>query len=163
MATVLEIFRASGGRDVEIPTLELSCPAWDASKFICGGFYDQVFTTEDGRTVTFQAAGIDVALPKKDTDGSQQLGIAIDNVRGDAQLLLDQAKEAGELVTVIYRSYLDSDHSAPADRPIRMSVLSASMSGASVQLSCGYFDLINAAWPRDRYTSLFAPGLKYVG
>lgn len=160
--SILDIVRASGGPDVEIPTLELTCPAWAASVFICAGFDDQVCTLEDGRTVTFQAAGLDVSLPKKSNDGGQSLGVAIDNVRGDAQALVDQAKDAQALITLTYRSFLDSDHSAPADKPIRMQVLSVSIEGPKVQFTAGYFDLINTAWPRDRYTVDFAPGLAYL-
>lgn len=158
----IDIARASGGKDVEIPTLELVCSAWPASKFICGGFFDQVFTTEDNRTVTFEAAGIDVALPKKGNEGAQTLGVAIDNVRGDAQQLLDAAKAAGAPVTLIYRLYLDSDHSEPCERPMVMEMLSFVARGPTVEIQAGYFNLINAAWPRRRYTTEFSPGIKYI-
>lgn len=162
MSTILDIVRASGGSDVIIPTLELSCPVWAESVFICAGFDDQTCGTEDGRTVTFQAAGLDVSLPKKSNEGGQSLSIAIDNVRGDAQALIDQANDAGAKVSIVYRTYLDSDHSAPAEPPFRMTLLSAKMDGPTVNLSAGYFDLINNAWPRDRYTTDFAPGIKYL-
>jgi hypothetical protein len=160
--SILDIVRASGGDDVYIPTLELRCPAWAASVFICAGFFDEVFTLEDGRTVTFTATGLDVTLPKKSNDAGQQLTVAIDNVLGDAQLLIDQAKDAQEVITLVYRAYLDSDHSAPAERPLQMSVLSASIEGPTIQFTAGYFDLINTAWPRRRYTANFAPGIKYI-
>jgi hypothetical protein len=160
--SILDIVRASGGKDVEIPTLELTCPAWANSLFICGGFRDETFTLEDGRIATFTATGLDVTLPKKSNEAGQQLTVAIDNVIGIAQLHIDQAKEAQAVITLIYRSFLDSDRSAPAERPLRMSVLSASIEGPTVQFTAGYFDLINTAWPRRRYTAQFAPGIKYI-
>lgn len=162
MSTILDIVRASGGTDCIIPTLELTCPVWAASVFICAGFEDQTCGTEDGRTVTFLASGLDVSLPKKNNDGGQSLSIAIDNVRGDAQALIDQANDAGAKVSLIYRTYLESDLSAPAEPPFRMTLLSAKMDGPTVHISAGYFDLINNAWPRDRYTTTFAPGLRYL-
>jgi len=159
--TVLEQVYASGG-DVIIHTLELTCPAWDAPILLCKGFEDQVCITEDGRTLTFIASGIDVALPKKTNSGAQNLTFAIDNVTGEAQQQIDAALEAQERVTLMYRTYLASDLSAPAERPLRMSVLGGSIVGTQIQIQAGFFDLINVAWPRDLYTTKFAPALKYL-
>lgn len=161
--SILDIARASGGTDCEIPTLELSCPAWADSLFICAGFDNQVFTLEDGRVVTFMASGLDVSLPKRDNSGAQSLGIAVDNVRGTAQQLIDQAKVAGARITLTMRLYLESDPGAPAERPIVMPARTAEMSETTVQLTGGYFDLINAAWPRRRFTLAEFPGLRYLG
>ena len=83
--TILERVYASGGPEVIIPTVELTCAAWAEPILICAGFEDQVCTTEDARTLTFIAAGIDVALPKKGNSGNQTLTFAIDNVSGAAQ------------------------------------------------------------------------------
>lgn len=160
--SILDIARASGGDDCEIPTLELSCSAWTESVFICAGFYNQTFTLEDGRVVTFLASGLDVSLPKRDNSGAQSLGIAIDNVLGTAQVLIDQAKAAGARITLTMRLYLESDPGAPAERPIVMPARTAEMSEGTIQLSGGYFDLINAAWPRRRFTLAEFPGLRYL-
>ena len=159
--TVLEKVFASGG-DIIINTIELTCPAWGESVLICSGFEDQVLTDEDFNQKTFLAAGIDVALPKKNTQGAQTLTFAIDNVTGEAQRLIDEALEAEARITLIFRQYLDSDHDAPASNPLHMTVLSGTMSGTSVQVNAGFFNLINTKWPRDRYTAKFAPGLRYL-
>lgn len=158
----IDIARASGGSDVEIPTLEFTSTAWTDGPLICGGFFDQVFTTEDDRTLTFEAAGIDVALPKRGNDGAQTLGIAVDNVRGDVQRLLDLAKAQGAKVFLVYRLFLESDPSQPCERPMRMQLLSSTANGPTVQIQAGYFNLINSAWPRRRYTAAFSPGIKYI-
>lgn len=160
--SILDIARASGGTDCEIPTLELSCPAWNESIFICAGFYDQVFTLEDGRTVKFQASGLDVSLPKRDNSGAQSLGIAIDNVNGIAQERIDQAKAAQARITLTMRIYMESDPGAPAERPVVMPARTAQMEDVSIQLTGGYFDLINAAWPRRRFTLAEFPGIRYL-
>jgi hypothetical protein len=162
LSTILDIFRASAGKDVIIPTLELSCPAWSESIFICAGFSNLTAIDESGRVLTFLASGMDVSLPKKNNEGGQSLGIAIDNVTGEAQSKIDLANAGGHKITLIYRTYLESDLSAPAERPMRMTALSASMNGATINTIGGYYDLINSAWPRDRYTAIFAPGLKYL-
>lgn len=162
MSTVLDIFRASAGKDLEIPTLELTCPVWGESLFLCAGFKNFTFIDENGRVLTFEASGIDVTLPKRSNDGGQSLGLAIDNVRGKAQQLIDLAKHWGARITIIYRTYLESDPTAPAEQPLRLTALSATMEGPTVQILAGYFDLVNAAWPRDRYTAVNFPGIKYI-
>lgn len=159
--SILETVYASGG-DIIINTIELACDAWAESIFICGGFENQTCTDENGRVVTFTAAGISVALPKKNNTGAQSLTFAIDNITGEAQGLIDQALEAEERVILTFRAFLASDKSVPADTPYRMTVLSGDMQGTVVQIQAGFFDLLNTAWPRDKYTAAFAPGLKYI-
>ncbi len=61
-----------------------------------------------------------------------------------------------------YREFLASDKTTPAQTPYRFVVRSGQMVGTSVQISAGFFDAINTAWPRDLYTSIFAPGIKYL-
>lgn len=160
--SILDIVRASGGKDVIIPAVKLSCPAWPEDTLICAGFNNVTAGDENGQMLTFLAAGLDVALPKKSNDGSQTFGMAVDNVRGDAQRLIDLAKEAQDEITATLYLYLESDLSAPAERPYVAKVLSANMEGVTVNLTLGYFDLINSAWPRDRYTLERFPGLAYL-
>lgn len=159
--TILDTFYASGG-DVIISTLELTCPAWSAPILICNGFTDRTCVTEDSRTLTFIAAAIDVALPKKDSRGAQNITIAIDNVNGEAQAKIDEAMTAEARVSATLRTYLLSDLSTPAEAPYRMTVQDGSIEQLAVQLSAGFFDLINVAWPRLLYTTKNAPGLKYL-
>lgn len=161
MSEVLEILRNSGGTDCEIPTLEIICSAWP-SVFICAGFEDHTCILEDLRSVTFLASGLDVSLPKNNNDGGQSLGVAIDNITGEAQKLVDAANDAGVGVQLVYRTYLESDKSAPAEMPIILDVMDVSIEGPTVSFTAGYFDLINSAWPRVRYTADFAPGLRYI-
>ncbi len=159
--SILETVYASGG-DVIINTIELACAAWADSIFICGGFENQNCIDENGRSITFVAAGIAVALPKKNNSGAQSLTFAIDNITGEAQALIDEALDAEERVTLIYRAFLASDKTIPADTPYRMTVLSGDMQGSVIQIQAGFFDLLNTAWPRDKYTATFAPGLRYI-
>ncbi|MNQ15163.1 hypothetical protein D3C85_281290 [compost metagenome] len=160
--TVLEQVYASAGPDVIISTLELTCDAWSDPVLICNGFEDQTCITEDARTLTFLAAGIDVSLPKKTNSGGQTLSFAIDNVTGEAQQKIDQAIEAGARVNMTFRHYLASDKSAPAEAPYHYVVQGGQMEMSTVQINAGFFDAINTKWPRRLYTINFAPGLKYL-
>lgn len=159
--TILDRVYASGG-DVIISTIELTCPAWAGPVLICNGFEDQEVTDENSIVKTFIAAGIDVALPKKNTQGAQTLTFAIDNITGEAQQKIDQALEAEQRISLIFRTYLASDLSAPADNPLRMTVMTGEIRGTSVQINCGFFNLIDTGWPRRLYTTLQFPGIKYL-
>ncbi|PTV57979.1 DUF1833 family protein [Pseudomonas putida] len=158
--TALEIVYASGGDDI-VPTLEISCPAWDKTLYLVQDFEDFRATTEAGKTVTFLASAIDVALPAKDNSGAQTLTFVIDNVTGEAQRLIDTSLEAEARVTIVYREYLYSIPGEPADRPYRMTSFGGTMDGPTIQVEAGYYDLINMMWNRFRYTTDFAPGLTY--
>lgn len=160
--SVLEEVFASGGTDVIIRTLELQCAAWAEPIYICNGFVDQVLRTEDGRTLTFIAANIDITLPKKNNKGNQVLAFSVDNTTGEVQQKADQALDAKQRVTAIYRTYLKSNKSAPSEKPYRLTLQSDSIEGNVAQLSCGYFDLIGVAWPRRLYTLQQFPALRYI-
>lgn len=163
MSGLLDIVYASAPTDqVLIPTLEILHPAFDPIR-ICAGFEDITATLETGQTVTFLAGGIDISLPARDSTGQQNLTFAIDNVTGEAQRAVDAATDAGGQVTIIYRSYLHTDLSVPAEPPLTMTMAGAAFEGGRVQVQATYYDLLGTSWPRMRYTSDFSPGLKYFG
>lgn len=157
------VYSSAPAAEVLVPTLEITHPtAFDPIR-ICAGFSDIVASTEEsGEEVTFYAAGIDISLPDMDTSGQQVLNFAIGNVTGIAQASIDAAITAGGEVTVTYRPYLLSDLSGPADVPMVMTMVGGSITGSVVQIQAAYFDLLNTAWPRDRYNLIFSPGLAYL-
>lgn len=160
--TILNQLRASGGTDAIINVIELQCDAWPAPMFLCDGFNDLSVTTEHGVTHRARATGMDVALPKKDATGSQQLRFAIENVRGEASSAVRQAVADSQEIRLIYRCYVSSDLGVPADNPLHMIARQIVIRGTVVEITAGFFDLIDTQFPRDVYTSEFAPGLKYL-
>lgn len=162
MSTVLDVLRASGGTDCEVHTLEITSTAWPDALLICNQFFDFTGTTEDGRTLTFIASAFDPSLPDKDNSGAQTLGIAVDNVTGEAQRRIDMANEAGATINMTLRTFIESDPSAPAEPPYYLDALAAEIEGPATQFTAGYFNLIDTAWPRRRYTQDFSPGVKYI-
>lgn len=153
---------ANGAEDAIIRTLELTCDAWAEPVFICTGFEDITADTEDGRTVTFIGANIDIALAGKNNKGNQTLAFAVDNTTGEASRLIDQAIEADDRVTAIYRTYLSGNLLAPAEKPYVLTLMSGTIQGQEAQLQTGYFNMIGVAWPRALYTVNFAPALRYI-
>ena len=160
--SLIEIVYASAPADqVIINTLEIKHPSIDTIR-ICADYADHVLTLETAEVVTFEQSGFDIQLPNKDTSGNQVLTFAVSNVDGVAQAALDEAMSAGGEITITYRAYLASDTSAPAEPPTVMTLIGATFQSGTVQLKASYFDLLNTAWPRRRYTSDFSPAIKYL-
>lgn len=160
--TILEEVNASGGDKVIIRTLELTCAAWSEPVLICNGFTDYTCVTEDGRTLTFIAANIDITLARKDNKGKQTLAFAVDNTTGEVSHKTDAAMETRARVNATYRTYLTGNLDAPQERPWKLTLLSGSIEGVVAQLQLGYFNMIGVAWPRRLYTTTFAPALRYI-
>lgn len=160
--TILEEVNASGGDDVIIRTLEITSEAWDDPILLATGFVDQVCTTEDGRTLTFTGVNMSITLPKKNNKGNQTLAFSVDNTTGAVSRFVDAAVEANTRATVIYRTYLSSNKSAPQEKPYRLVVLSGDLQGIVANLQCGYFNPIGTAWPRRFLTADYAPALRYI-
>ena len=160
--TILEEVNASGGDDVIIRTLEITSEAWDDPILLATGFVDQVCTTEDGRTLTFIGVNMSITLPKKNNKGNQTLAFSVDNTTGAVSRFVDAAVEANARATVIYRTYLSSNKSAPQEKPYRLVVLSGDLQGIVANLQCGYFNPIGTAWPRRFLTADYAPALRYI-
>lgn len=160
--SILERVYASGGEEVLVDTLELSSPAWVESFRFCNGFDDRLLTNESGATRLFSATAIQIALPKKSNTGTQTLTFAIPIVDGSAQQAIDQALESGAPCTLTYRVFLDQDPTAPAQAPYVMTVTGGVMEEDMLTVQAGFFDMLNTAWPRLRYTTRFAPGLTYL-
>lgn len=160
--TVLSELYASSGDDVILQTLELNSEAFDAPLFLVRDYQDHIITTEDARTVTAVSCGMDIALPKRDSRGDQNLTFAIDNVRGEASKLMRDAKRENKPVYLTYRCYLSSNLSAPAERPYYFIVRNYRAVGATVEVTAGVFDLIGTAYPRKMYDANFSPAITYL-
>lgn len=162
MSDILEEVNASGGDIAYIRTLELVCDAWPVSIFVCTGYRDQILGTEDFRLLTFRAINLGISLPTKDNKGAQTLNFATDNTTGEVSELVDLATEANARVTAIYRTYLSTNKTAPAERPYRMVILGGELQGVIANLQCGFFNILLNAWPRRYLTTDYAPGLRYT-
>lgn len=169
MMTILSRVCVSGGDDVIIPTIELSCPAWadypgavEGSLFICDGYEDHEITTEDDRTVTARATGLAVALPKRDATGAQNLIFAVNNLYGEVAELKRLAIDSGGDIALTFRTYLLSDLSHPAETPLYLVVRGIDTENGQATITAGLFDLIDTKWPRRVFNSENAPAAGYM-
>ncbi|MCQ0910693.1 DUF1833 domain-containing protein, partial [Klebsiella pneumoniae] len=69
--TILERLYASSGSEVIHDTLQIS--AGDDNYWLTSGWDDVPVTLENGQPVTFEASAIDIALPARNADGTQDL------------------------------------------------------------------------------------------
>lgn len=160
ISTVLKVIYASAPTDVVIlPTLEIRIGS-QVIRLV--NAYEGMQLGVDGVMQEFEPTAMDVALPVKDTSGNQSLTFAIEAVDGRPYKYVCQGLADGVAAKLIYREYLSTDLSTPAKAPIEMTILGGEFEGVQVQIRAAYYDMLNLAWPRERYTSAKAPGIKYM-
>lgn len=161
MSLIERVYASAPAEHVILPTLEILVPGADPIRVVAA-FEDLTTTLETGETVTFKAGPFEHKEPSKDTRGQQRLTFAIANVTGEAQDAVATALESDTETPINYRVFLSTDLTAPAQKPYKMILRGGTFEGMMVQVEAGYFDLLNTQWPRKRYTSDFAPGLRYI-
>jgi hypothetical protein len=158
--TILNRLYASSGEEVIIETLQINIGT--GVYYLCKGFDDITATTESGEVVTFQAAAIDIALPARNSDGTQDLQFAIDNIDGITSTAIRNALDNLSEASLTYRNYVSTDLSAPASVPYTLTIKSGSWTSTQAQITAGYMNVLDTAWPRHRYTLPYYPGLRYM-
>lgn len=157
-----EYYCSGSAAQVQLHTLEITSAAWPWPILLCQGFTDMTCVTEDARTLTFLASGMDIALPKSDGSARQELTFGLDNVGRAAQQLLTLSIDQQQEVVLTRRLYLWPNLSAPAEPATTMTVLGAAFDKTAAQIKAGILDLLNTAWPRVRYTLDAFPGIKFI-
>lgn len=158
--SILEQVYVEGG-DLILHVIELNSTAWTAPIILVQDFVEHTFTTENDEEITALPCGMAIALPKRDASGSQSLTFGLDGVRPEATRKLRQAQDDQAQINLIYRCYLESDKTEPADPPYNFIVKSFTARWDTVQITAALFDLIDMRWPREVYNSISAPCLKY--
>ncbi|EBY2984671.1 DUF1833 domain-containing protein [Escherichia coli] len=158
--TILNRLYASSGQEVIIETLQINMG--EQQYFLCTGYDDITAITESGDRVTFVACAMDIALPKRNADGTQDLQFAISNIDGVVSTAVRNALDDISSASIIYRHYLSSDLSAPASPPYTLSIKSGHWTAMQVQITAGYLNVLDLAWPRYRYTLNNFPALRYM-
>ncbi|MDA5495390.1 DUF1833 family protein [Yersinia intermedia] len=158
--TVLNRLYASGGEEVIIQTLEIV--VGDNIYWLTRGWEDITAILENGVSATFTACGIDIALPARNSDGTQDLKFAISNIDGIVSTAIRNALDNLGAASLTYRCYVSTDLSAPAAKPYTLTVKSGYWTATEVQITAGYMNVLDTAWPRHRYTLPNYPGLRYL-
>lgn len=157
---ILERLYASSGSEVIHDTLEIT--AGQETYRLTQGYDDISVTLEDGQLATFEACAIDIALPARNTDGTQDLKFAISNIDGVVSGAIDKVLDEQKSAKLTFRRYISTDLSAPATAPYMLDVKNGSWTPAAVQITAGYMNILDTAWPRNRYNLADHPGLRYL-
>ncbi|WP_058911869.1 DUF1833 family protein [Entomohabitans teleogrylli] len=158
--TILNRLYTSSGAEAIVETLQINIG--DEVIYLSKGYRDITATTENGNTVTFPAYAIDIALPARNSDGTQDLKFAICNINGAVSTAIRNAGDAGHSASLIYRNYVSTDLSAPASPPYTLDIKSGYWTATEAQITAGYMNVLDTAWPRYRYTLPNFPGLRYI-
>lgn len=158
--TILNRLYASSGPEVIIETLQINIG--DEVLYFCKGYEDITATTENGDSITFTASAIDIALPARNSDGTQDLQFAISNIDGEASTAIRNALDNLSSASLTYRNYVSTDLAAPASVPYTLAIKSGTWTATQAQITAGYMNVLDTAWPRYRYTLNNFPGLRYI-
>ena len=158
--TILNRLYASSGPEVILETLQINIG--DEVHYLCNGFEDITATTENGDTVEFKACAMDVALPARNDDGTQDLKFALCNVDGKVSTAIRNAINNLSSASLTYRSFISTDLAAPASVPYTLAIKNGSWTATEAQITAGYMNVLDTAWPRNRYTLNNFPGLRYA-
>ncbi|EPK0737934.1 ArsR family transcriptional regulator [Klebsiella aerogenes] len=158
--TVLNRLYASSGSEVIIETLQINIGS--TVHYFCKGYDDITATTENGAVITFSAAAIDIAIPARNSDGTQDLQFAVSNIKGEASTAIRDALAARQDGSMTYRQYVSTDLNAPASVPYTLAIKSGSWTALQAQITAGYMNVLDTAWPRYRYTLNDFPALRYM-
>ena len=158
--TRLNRLYASSGPEVIIETLQITVGS--DVHYLCQGYEDISATTESGNTVTFTACAIDIALPARNADGTQDLKFALCNVDGVVSTTIRNALANRLSASLTYRSFISTDLAAPAAVPYTLAIKSGYWTATEAQTTAGYMNVLDTAWPRNRYTLNYFPGLRYT-
>lgn len=158
--TILERLYASGGREVELETLAISVGA--KTHYLVKGWDDITARLETGQDITFTACAMDVAKPARNADGVQDLRFALSNIDGAVSTEIRAALASRMEILVTLRVYLSNDLLAPVKKPLSMVVKGGQWSATEVQITAGFMNILDTAWPRDRFNLKKHPGLRYI-
>lgn len=160
MSNLLNRLYASSGTEVLLKTLQIS--AGSENYWLVEGWDDLTLTLEDGSQQLFIGSGIDLALPAKNDDGTQDLQFAVGNITGAVSKAIGEAIGRRLVGVVTLRMYISTDFTAPAQRPYSLAIKSGYWKSTEVQITAGYMNILDMAWPRRRYNLIEHPGLRYI-
>jgi len=158
--TILNRLYASVGPEILHQTLEITDGV--ITHYLTDGWDDLTATLETGATVTFIACGMDLALPARNADGTQDIKFALCNITGEISEYIRTVLKEGRDCRLAYRSFISTDLSEPAEPPHWFAVKGGQWTSTQADITAGYFDLLSTAWPRELYNLSKFPGLRYI-
>lgn len=157
---ILERLYASSGSEVIIQTMEINIGG--TKYWLAQSYEDVTATIEDGSTQLFEACALDIALPARNSDGTQDLKFAMSNITGLVSRTIRDALKDLSGATLTHRSFISTDLTGPAEAPFSMTIKSGYWTNTEVQITAGFMNVLDTRWPRFTYTLNRFPGLRYT-
>lgn len=128
--------------------------------YVVNAWEDLVATLEadapldGGQAVTFRAVPMEITLPTEADNAPQgEVSITISNVTRVLMPHLEAVAASQEPVTLIARTYLPGDTSAPHESPpLRVTLRGATATVQAVSARAGFGDITNRRFPLHEYT-----------
>jgi hypothetical protein len=136
-------------------TLEVTHPDFATSARLVLGHED---VTLGGQVWT--AAAFEMQLPDVSAQGDMRLRVRFDNVGGELFEAIDAVVESDSPVEIVYRVWLSTNLSTPANSSVpafALTAVSADRQTITAEATLGPFQ--NKRWPRLRYRDEYYPGL----
>ncbi|MEG0860266.1 MAG: DUF1833 family protein [Pseudomonas sp.] len=158
--SILKRLYASSGSEIIHEVLEVSDGV--TTYRMTQGWDELTVTLETGEVVACTPCGMELALPARNDDGTQDLTFALSNVDGKASGFVREALRDQRTMSLVYRTYTSDDLGAPAHAPHRFRVKGGTVTATQLSVTAGYFDLLDTRWPRNTYNLNAFPGLRYI-
>lgn len=157
---MLERLYASSGSEVIFNTLQITIKG--RNFWLVEAFDDVVITTESGVTVTCKATAMQVGLPSRNEDGTQDLQFAIADIEGEVSSLIRDELDNLNGAMLTFRRYESTNLSVPAAPPMTLPIKGGYWKYSAVHIKAGFMNILDMAWPRFRYILSLFPGLRYI-
>ena len=158
--SILKRLYASAGPEIIHEVLQISDGL--TTYYMTKGWDALMVMLESGGIVTCTPCGMDLAIPARNDDGTQDLKFALSNIDGIASAFIRSALAARRSMSLVYRVYTSDDLGAPAHAPSRFRIKSGTATATQASITAGYFGLLDTGWPRNTYNLNKFPGLRYL-
>ena len=145
---------------VILETLQISHPTLGTPLYFVRDRQSWDLTLEDDSVVTFQPIPFRFILPTPDTNGGQEMQLAIDNIEPDVPDFIESLAGDPSPVEIRYRPYLSDDPTTPQmDPPLLLYLTEIQQTALEVSGRATFANMINARYLTQKYTRTRFPGL----
>jgi hypothetical protein len=86
----------------------------------------------------------------------------LSNIDGEVSSVIRNALNNLHDAKLVLRQFVSTDLDSPAAPPISMQIKEGQWTATQAQITAGFLNILDTAWPRYRYTLPDFPGLRYL-
>ena len=157
--SILTRLYASFGPEIIHPVLKVTDGI--TTYYLTNGWDELVVGLGNGSIVSCTPCGMELAIPARNDDGTQDLNFSLSNVDGQASGFIRAAIKDGREMRLEVLTYTSNDLGAPATAPSHFKIKSGQCTAMQVSITAGYFNLLDTNCLRNTYNLIKFPGLRY--